>query len=193
MASISQDIVNLQNHTAQMRAEQNAANAAKSNSSVDSQAFLRLLTEQLQYQDPMNPMDNSEMLAQEAQFATLEQMESLTSSFTQFSNMFQANSLLGQTVQVSTNSGDVSGVVDYIDYTDKNGASLSINGTLYPISSVSKVYPQTNTTQDPTSSDSNTGIIKDAVEKIGENIGDIAKKLSTYLSNNSNTQESVTN
>ena len=187
--SIHQQIINNSNQTEIIKQSQ----PKEASKSVDGDTFLQLLTKQLQYQDPMNPMDNSEMLAQEAQFATLEQMESLTSSFTQFSNMFQANSLLGQTVQVSTNSGDVSGVVDYIDYTDKNGASLSINGTLYPISSVSKVYPQTNTTQDPTSSDSNTGIIKDAVEKIGENIGDIAKKLSTYLSNNSNTQESVTN
>ena len=57
----------------------------------------------------MNPMDNSQMLAQEAQFATLEQMEALTNSFSQFSNMYQANSLLGQNVEVSVDGKDVSG------------------------------------------------------------------------------------
>ena len=191
MASVSQEIVNLQNNTAHIRAEQNAANAAKSNSSVDSQAFLRLLTEQLQYQDPMNPMDNSQMLAQEAQFATLEQMESLTSSFTQFSNVFQANSLMGQHVQVSTDSGDVSGVVDYVDFTDSKGASLSINGQLYPISSVTKVYPQDTTANNESSGKSDTSLIKEAVSAISENIGDISKKLSTYLSNNSSVKEDV--
>ncbi len=39
--------------------------------------FLKLLLLQMQSQDPLNPMDNTEMIAQLAQFSALEQMQNL--------------------------------------------------------------------------------------------------------------------
>ena len=84
-SSVSSQIIQNANYTQQNKARETAT--TESNSTVNSKDFLFLLTQQLQYQDPMNPMDNSEMLAQEAQFATLEQMEALTSSFSKFSNI----------------------------------------------------------------------------------------------------------
>ncbi|RZJ98345.1 MAG: flagellar biosynthesis protein FlgD [Novosphingobium sp.] len=39
--------------------------------SMDGTDFLKLLTTQLQHQDPTDPMDNSQMLAQMAQFTSL--------------------------------------------------------------------------------------------------------------------------
>lgn len=44
---------------------------------ADKHSFLRLLTAQMQYQDPLAPMDNTQMIAQLAQFTTLEQMQNL--------------------------------------------------------------------------------------------------------------------
>lgn len=44
---------------------------------ADKDAFLRLLTAQMQYQDPLAPMDNTQMVAQLAQFTTLEQLQHL--------------------------------------------------------------------------------------------------------------------
>ncbi len=41
--------------------------------------FLRLLITQLQNQDPLSPVDNSQMIAQLAQFSSLEQMQGVTS------------------------------------------------------------------------------------------------------------------
>ena len=43
----------------------------KSNSTIDMNGFLTLLTKQMQYQDPFEPMDNSQMVAQMAQFSSL--------------------------------------------------------------------------------------------------------------------------
>ena len=47
-------------------------------------AFLQLLVTQLRYQDPMNPLDNNDMIAQLAQFSALEQTENLNKNFEKF-------------------------------------------------------------------------------------------------------------
>lgn len=49
------------------------------NSNLGKDAFLQLMIAQLQHQDPTAPMDNSEFIAQMAQFTTLEQMQNMTS------------------------------------------------------------------------------------------------------------------
>jgi flagellar basal-body rod modification protein FlgD len=45
--------------------------------------FLKLLITQMRYQDPLSPMDNTQFLAQMAQFSSLEQMQNLNESFDQ--------------------------------------------------------------------------------------------------------------
>jgi len=171
-SSVSNQIIQNANLTQQNKAREQLNNLNESNSSVSSKDFLFLLTQQLQYQDPMNPMDNSQMLAQEAQFATLEQMEALTSSFSQFSNIYQANSLLGQNVEVNVDGKKTAGVVDYVDFSDSKGASVSIKGTMYPLSSVTKVYPE-----DTKAQEENTNFFTAATNSIAQNVYDIAKNL----------------
>lgn len=50
------------------------------NNDLDREAFLRLLVTQLQHQDPLNPMENHEFIAQLAQFSSLEQMQNLNNN-----------------------------------------------------------------------------------------------------------------
>ncbi|WP_420011389.1 flagellar hook capping FlgD N-terminal domain-containing protein [Tateyamaria sp.] len=52
---------------------QSAAAASSSVLSSDFEVFLQMLTAQAQYQDPLEPMDNSEYAAQLAQFSMVEQ------------------------------------------------------------------------------------------------------------------------
>jgi flagellar basal-body rod modification protein FlgD len=47
-----------------------AAQKSKSNNTVDQTTFLKLLTTQMQQQDPFNPVDNTQMVAQMAQFSS---------------------------------------------------------------------------------------------------------------------------
>ena len=71
------------------------------NQSLDKMAFLRLLTTQLRYQDPMSPMDDTQFVSQLAQFSSLEQMQELNSGFSTYANSALANqafSMIGKWV-----------------------------------------------------------------------------------------------
>src|SRR5271168_2374001 len=119
--------------------------------------FLQLLVSQMENQDPTNPQSDTDMAAQMAQFTSLTQSSAMSSSL----SMLQANSLIGSTVTVQTDSqGDTtSGVVQSV----KLGASSSdgtpqimINGTAYDLSSVLSVTPATpSTTPTATSTPAN--------------------------------------
>lgn len=66
----------MQVNQASSNAAATPAPAAAANSSVlssDFEVFLQMLTAQAQYQDPLEPMDNSEYAAQLAQFSMVEQ------------------------------------------------------------------------------------------------------------------------
>lgn len=68
--------------------------------------FLRLLTTQLQYQDPLDPTDSTQFVAELAQFTQLEQTEKMNQQLTQLvdanalANNFGATSLIGKEVEV---------------------------------------------------------------------------------------------
>lgn len=78
-------------------------------SDVNRDDFLRLLIAQLQHQDPLNPVDNQEFVAQLATFSSLEQETQQTKLMQQMvnnqnsSDIGQALSLIGKDVTVNTN------------------------------------------------------------------------------------------
>jgi flagellar basal-body rod modification protein FlgD len=51
--------------------------------------FLQLLVTQLKHQDPMNPMDNQEFIAQLATFNSLEQLMSINKAVSQIEDFIQ--------------------------------------------------------------------------------------------------------
>ena len=69
--------------------------------------FLHLLTVQLRYQDPLNPLENTEFIAQMAQFSSLEQLQNMNQSLEK-SQGSEAElhaaftSLVGKSVEVPT-------------------------------------------------------------------------------------------
>jgi len=76
--------------------------------------FLKLMTTQLSNQDPFEPMDNGEFLAQIAQFGTVNGVTELNDSFNGFasglqsSQALQAASLIGREVLVNNNEAYLS-------------------------------------------------------------------------------------
>lgn len=71
-------------------------------------AFLELMITQLNNQDPLSPQENTDFIAQLAQFSSVEGLERLNSQFENFSSSFmsnqalQASSLVGSSVSVET-------------------------------------------------------------------------------------------
>ncbi|MGB8266830.1 MAG: flagellar hook capping FlgD N-terminal domain-containing protein [Candidatus Velthaea sp.] len=99
-----------------------AAAAATNNTQLNSTDFLTLLTTELKNQNPLSPMDDTQSLAQLAQFTSVQSMEQLQTSFSNFQSNFsvlQSASLIGQKVSVTSadaagNSSAASGTIQAI-------------------------------------------------------------------------------
>ncbi len=112
----------------------------KVGSALGKEDFLLLLVTQMQYQDPLSPQDNTEYVAQLAQFSELEQMQNLN----QTANNNVAYSLVGKEVIVQETSSigeinEVQGRVDYVQV--QNGeAYVFIEGERYSYNDVVQVF-----------------------------------------------------
>ncbi|BAI81176.1 flagellar basal-body rod modification protein FlgD [Deferribacter desulfuricans SSM1] len=96
---------------------------------LDKDDFLNLLVTQLKNQDPLNPLDNSEFIAQTTQFSSLEQLINISEKFDKLIdneessnlNLFSAVSFIDKTINFYGNDFSA----------DENGALLrfDISGT----------------------------------------------------------------
>jgi flagellar basal-body rod modification protein FlgD len=122
-------------------ATQSAADAASKNGAKDKIAeqknmFLNLLVKQLQYQDPLNPVENTEFTAQLAQFSQLESLSEMNSNIeemTQFQNSMNsmaAVSFIGKQVNATGNAINYSGGESFIDFNLEGNAS-EVTVTIY--------------------------------------------------------------
>lgn len=94
-----------------------AVSAAQS-SDIGIEDFLKILTAQLNSQDPLKPVDNAEFVAQIAQFASLEQTRQLNdtaSSILTTQSSVQSVGLLGKTVDVIHNGSSFTGTVSALN------------------------------------------------------------------------------
>ena len=110
------------------------------------QDFLKLLMAQLQNQDPSKPMDDTQMIAQMAQFSALEATQQLQQTIQNSSNMqtiFQAGALIGKYIQANQPDGtSATGAVTGVDFTSTDGVvspTLQVDGKDVDYSTIVKV------------------------------------------------------
>jgi flagellar basal-body rod modification protein FlgD len=106
--------------------------ASGKNAEMGKDQFLKLFVAQLQHQDPMNPMEDSDFMGQMASFSTLEQVTNLATANEAIAanlHLSQSVGLIGRTV-TWTDEADVThtGVVEKVSQQDGNPV-LTISGT----------------------------------------------------------------
>lgn len=138
-------------------------------SSLDKDAFLKLLVSQVKNQDPMQPQGSTEYVAQLAQFSSLEQMQNLNDNIVGLALLQQNNALMSQLTQSSAligqmvewtdpETGDVhTGEVTSVKLED-GLALLEIEGEDVPLGNVTQVLGPA----DPSEADGETNTDTDS-------------------------------
>ena len=112
--------------TAQTGTTSGSAQAA---ATLDYNAFLKLLIAQLQNQDPTNPVDSTEYMAQLAAFSNVEQAirtNAKLDSLLTASALTQADGLIGRTV--TSDDGRISGKIEAVRITSSGAVALLAGG-----------------------------------------------------------------
>ncbi|MGI6673700.1 MAG: flagellar hook assembly protein FlgD [Limnochordia bacterium] len=116
---------------------------AKDSSRLGKDEFLKLLITQLKHQDPVNPVDDKEFIAQLAQFSSLEQMQNLNTNLSdmmmaqqQLTALGQAMQMIGREVELFTKDGEsLFGTVTGVQF--RNGwPEIIVGGKLYDFTEV---------------------------------------------------------
>ena len=119
----------------------NAVNGRKVNNQLGKDDFLKLLITQLSNQDPTNPMENTEFIAQMAQFSSLEQMTNMNESFGRMASMInssQAATTIGKTVEIDAGDTTTRGVVEAT--TMGQNPQVLVNGMYYDLNKINAIY-----------------------------------------------------
>jgi flagellar basal-body rod modification protein FlgD len=127
-----------------------SANSGNSTNAADLKTeFLQLMITQMQNQDPTQPVDDTQMVAEQAQMASLEQMQNMNTSMATLlaqQNVSQATSLIGKSVTGTDANGlSVTGTVTGISFANSvanltvdTGSGSTSTITLPSITSVSQ-------------------------------------------------------
>ena len=106
-----------------------APTSSAAKASVDYQSFLKLLVAQMKNQDPTNPMDSTQYVAQLASFSQVEQsvqMNSRLDQILQYSALAQADALIGR--EVTSPDGALTGIVSEVRLTSSGAVAVLQSG-----------------------------------------------------------------
>lgn len=124
-----------------------SAFGASGSQELNQNAFMELLVTQLENQDPLNPVQNEDFVAQLATFSSLSELEQLNESIVAMISLNQSNALLSQLTQGSAligqevqwtdpESGETRvGVVDTVRI-EEGLAILRIEGEDVPLAAI---------------------------------------------------------
>ena len=118
-----------------------AVNGRQPSHELGKDDFLKILMAQMTNQDPTSPMENTEFIAQMAQFSSLEQMTNMSTSFEKLASMMnstEAQSILGRSVEIDLGDTVTKGVVE--GATRGSNPQIQVNGMFYDLNKVKTVY-----------------------------------------------------
>lgn len=111
-----------------------ASETAAAKSAMDYDTFLTLLVAQLKNQDPTEPMDSTDQIAQLATFSQVEQSiqtNKRLEMLLQSSNLSQAGAIIGRTL--TSADGLASGIVQEVRVLTDGLTAVLQNGTEVPV------------------------------------------------------------
>jgi len=116
---------------------------------LSQQDFLNLLVKQMTSQDPLNPMQNQDLLSQMVQFSTLQSNTTMQSDMNSMQNnqvFSQAADLLGRQVGLQVDAKTTAqGVVTGVDVSTGT-PRIVVNNQSYDLGQIISVSPATTTT-----------------------------------------------
>ena len=121
--------------------KQNKTNERVASNELGKDDFLKLLITQLQNQDPTEPMENQEFIAQMAQFSSLEQMTNMSTSFAKMASFIssqEAANTLGKTVELNVGDTTTTGIVE--GATRGENPQILVNGMYYTLDKIAAIY-----------------------------------------------------
>ncbi|MEA3212872.1 MAG: flagellar basal-body rod modification protein FlgD [Chthoniobacter sp.] len=125
---------------------QNEAATTTGTKTLGQNDFLKLLTVQMQSQDPLHPMEDTAFISQMANFTSLEQMKKLSASFDAFSSQqrsVSAQTYLGKTVTLlDSEKGLVTGRVSGVTF-EEGQPRLIVNGKNYDPALITTIQAST--------------------------------------------------
>ena len=119
----------------------NTVNGRTASQQLGKDDFLKLLITQLSNQDPTNPMEDTQFIAQMAQFSSLEQMTNMNESFNKMASMInssQAAATIGRTVDIDIGYTTARGVIEAT--TMGAQPQVMVNGMYYDLDKIKAVY-----------------------------------------------------
>jgi flagellar basal-body rod modification protein FlgD len=119
----------------------NIGSAASAAMDADSDFYMDLLVAQLQNQNPMEPMSNTEMMTQMAQLASLDGIRELNDSFQsmlQLHRLASGTGLIGRQVEYTSGSEQLRGTVEAVSPRNDT-IELTIDGQEIPLDRIRKI------------------------------------------------------
>lgn len=153
MSSISSIITAETNYTKQLEAATDTVTGPGS-MELGQADFLKLLTQQLQFQDPMEPQDNSQFISQMCQFSQLEVSTDTYEVISDYTGEAQANSLVGYGVVLEDPKDKdkvITGTVDAA-YLDGDASAITVDGKTYSLDYLLYSYNPSAVTADQSTS-----------------------------------------
>ena len=110
-------------------------------------SFIQLMVTELQEQDPLNPMDNTQLLTQLSQIESIQSSQQLSQTLggeALGQSVATGSSLLNQSIQgTDANGNAVSGVVSSVSVAN-GSVTLQVGTSSVPLANVSQITPGTS-------------------------------------------------